>query len=82
MVLVVCCLFAVTVMSKECKRGRGCSSHRCGEADDMDNLLSTCMWTPSYDCYKTAVCEIQEDGDCGWTLSAELQECLVSTRES
>ncbi len=36
-----------------------------------------CFWyEPKWDCYKTALCERQADGKCGWTMTPELKECL------
>lgn len=51
----------------------GCSSQICSDQKDM---VSTCEWTESYACYKTATCERQASGQCGWTETTELRSCL------
>ncbi len=51
----------------------GCSSQLCtGQPDAM----STCEYREEYACYKTATCERQATGKCGWTETAELNACL------
>lgn len=52
----------------------GCSYELCAEQVGM---TSVCMFKPEYDCYKTAVCESQENGGCGWTQTPELTSCLA-----
>lgn len=58
-----------------CKVG-GCSGQVCGEASDMDGMVTTCEFKEEYACYKTAQCERQVTGKCGWTETAELNQCL------
>lgn len=55
----------------------GCSQQLCS---DQPNMASTCEWTASYACYKSAKCERQPNGQCGWTPSAELAMCLKDAR--
>jgi len=52
----------------------GCSSQICSDRPDM---ASTCEWRESYACYRTASCERQPSGECGWTGTPTLQACLV-----
>lgn len=52
----------------------GCSDHLCVE-EGMD-IASTCEWRPVYECYQQATCERQENGQCGFTPTHELVECL------
>jgi hypothetical protein len=52
----------------------GCSDHLCVE-EGMD-IASTCEWRPVYECYQQASCERQENGQCGFTPTLELVECL------
>jgi hypothetical protein len=52
----------------------GCSSHLCVE--EGVELASTCEWRPVYECYQQAECERQENGQCGFTPTHELVECL------
>lgn len=54
----------------------GCNSELCVDESESD-LVSICLYLPEYECYKTATCEKQESGECGWTLTEELQECLA-----
>jgi eight-cysteine-cluster-containing protein len=55
----------------------GCSGHLCVPAGDA--VMSTCIWKDEYACYKSARCEKQTDGKCGWTESNELKSCLGSS---
>jgi hypothetical protein len=40
------------------------------------DIASTCEWRPVYECYQQATCERQENGQCGFTPTHELVECL------
>lgn len=68
----------LTANSKQCHIG-GCSGQLCG--DTPDNLISTCEFRPEYSCYSTSSCEQQTDGNCGWTASKELTDCLDNARK-
>jgi eight-cysteine-cluster-containing protein len=59
----------------KCKRS-GCSGEVCADA----NVITPCIWRPEYRCYKKALCEMQSNGTCGWTLTSDLQACLSSKR--
>jgi hypothetical protein len=59
---------------KTCYVG-GCSGQICS---DQEGVISTCEWKPEYACYHSATCEVQADGNCGWTQTAELQACLAN----
>jgi hypothetical protein len=59
----------------DCQRG-GCSSQLCLEPGD--DLASTCEFRPEYACYRSARCERQPGGACGWTPTPELSSCLGS----
>lgn len=50
----------------------GCSGEICAS----EEMFSTCELKPESVCYKTATCEVQENGNCGWTQTEELRECL------
>lgn len=54
----------------------GCSGQVCS---DQAGVITTCEWRPEYACYRTATCERQPDGKCGWTPTPELEACLGST---
>ncbi len=61
---------------KKCYVG-GCSAQICSDSPDV---ASTCEYREQYACYKTAKCERQSNGQCGWTQSAELKACIVRTQ--
>jgi hypothetical protein len=50
----------------------GCSSQVCSDQE----VITTCEYRTEYDCYKRAACERQRNGECGWTVTRELSECL------
>lgn len=51
----------------------GCSGQICADQD----RFSTCEFRPEYACYRTATCERQADGACGFTKTAALTSCLL-----
>jgi hypothetical protein len=55
----------------------GCSGQLCTEER---GAASTCEYTEAYACYKTATCERQPSGQCGWTPTAALNMCLDNAR--
>lgn len=61
-------------ISPECKIS-GCSGQLCVNTDSPD-IITTCEYRPEYACYKTARCEKQSDGNCGWTQAPELLSCI------
>jgi eight-cysteine-cluster-containing protein len=58
-----------------CKRG-GCSGQICAAED----VVTTCEWRPEYACYKSAACERQANGQCGFTKTPELERCLAGSK--
>lgn len=65
-----------SVANNSCVVG-GCSSQLCGEASEMEGMVTTCEFREEYACYaKSSRCERQASGKCGWTETAELQKCL------
>jgi hypothetical protein len=50
----------------------GCSKQICSD----HTVMSTCEWREEYACYTKATCERQADGNCGFTKTKELTECL------
>lgn len=52
----------------------GCSGTVCTEPGN--EMMTTCEFKAEYACYRTATCERQPDGKCGWTENAELTACL------
>lgn len=57
----------------------GCSGQLC--VAPGDDAVTTCEWRDEYACYQTAECTLQANGECGWTESDELMECLASASE-
>ncbi|MBU1090020.1 hypothetical protein KKF38_04505 [Patescibacteria group bacterium] len=51
----------------------GCNGEVCAE----ESFDSACVAKKEYQCYNSAICEVQEDGECGWTQSLELVNCLA-----
>lgn len=54
----------------------GCSGQICAEAGA--EIMTTCEFRPEYACYQQTACERQPSGECGWTETEELKECLRS----
>jgi hypothetical protein len=52
----------------------GCSSELCGE--EGEGLISDCAYREEFDCYRSARCERQSSGRCGWTQTDELRQCI------
>lgn len=50
----------------------GCSQQVCSD----EEVVTTCEWRAEYECYKTARCERQSTGKCGFTDTPELRRCL------
>lgn len=50
----------------------GCSGEICAEQE----FASICEARPEHACYKTARCERQANGRCGWTMTEGLNSCL------
>lgn len=60
----------------------GCSGEVCADQTEAANLVSNCIYMPQFACYKTARCEKQTDGKCGWSQTAELQACIAAAPNS
>jgi hypothetical protein len=57
----------------------GCSGQICADRP----MASTCELLPEYACYhdpSATSCEVQADGECGWTQTPELAACLADAR--
>lgn len=57
----------------------GCSGQLC--VAPGDDAVTTCEWRDEYACYQTAECTLQANGECGWTQTDELTECLAAASE-
>jgi hypothetical protein len=63
---------------KKCAIG-GCSGQLCVE-ESPDGTASTCEWREEYGCYIKTKCEVQADGNCGWTENEQFKQCLEQAR--
>ena len=57
----------------------GCSGQLCVDAKTGGDMVTTCEYRAEYACYQVATCERQADGQCGWTMTPELNQCLNDT---
>lgn len=57
-------------------RATGCSAQVCSDRD----VVTTCEYLAEYACYKTATCERQSDGTCGWTPTSVLLSCIAGVQ--
>ena len=64
-----------SVIPAQC-RVAGCSGEICSDRD----MVTTCEFRPEFACFRAARCERQTGGQCGWTMTPELQACLVQQR--
>lgn len=60
------------VPKKPACRPSGCSGEICAD----EEVFTTCIYKEEFACYKKAKCERQKDGQCAWTLTQELLQCL------
>ena len=67
-----------TYTEKGCVIG-GCNKEVC-QNENAEPIITACVYRPEFDCYKNAKCEIQNDGDCGWTKDDELTSCLEENK--
>lgn len=66
--------FSVQADSLLCRTG-GCNGELCNSVLS-EGMSSICEVREEYACYKTAKCERQKNGECGWTMTKELEQCL------
>jgi hypothetical protein len=57
-----------------CRVG-GCNGELCADPA-TGPLESVCIYKEEFACYRNALCELQSDGRCGWTLTDQLRACL------
>jgi hypothetical protein len=80
LLLAACAANAPAPAPKSCVVG-GCSSQLCVDAA-MGDVASTCEWRAAYGCYKKhSTCEVQPSGECGWTPTDGLQQCLAAPED-
>ncbi|NCU41673.1 MAG: hypothetical protein EOM19_03025 [Candidatus Moranbacteria bacterium] len=62
----------------------GCNGELCvnfAEKGEMDDV-SSCVFKEEYTCYKEALCQRQESGECAWTMTENLSQCLEKEKTS
>jgi eight-cysteine-cluster-containing protein len=52
----------------------GCSGQICADR----RMVSTCEFRPEFACFRSATCERQENGPCGWARTPALTACLAN----
>jgi hypothetical protein len=55
----------------------GCNGEICAS----EETASICIYNPKFECYESAVCEVQADDVCGWTQTDALLSCLSVVSE-
>lgn len=77
-IITACMLFSFSAQdaaaSLTCRTG-GCNGEIC-ESVLSGGMASICVVREEYICYRTAKCERQKNGECGWTMTKELEQCL------
>ena len=58
----------------------GCSGQLCVDSANQSGAITTCEFRPEYACYQQAKCELQPNGQCGWTPTTALTQCLQKAR--
>lgn len=59
----------------ECRK-TGCSGQICADRE----VVTTCEYVEEYSCYQAARCERQQNGECGFTRTQELNSCLSKSK--
>ncbi len=61
----------------------GCNGELCVNfAEREGDVFSPCVFKEEYTCYKGALCERQESGECAWTMTENLSQCLAQVKEN
>lgn len=60
----------------------GCSGQLCVDAKTGGDMVTTCEYREEYACYQGATCERQATGQCGWTQTKELSQCLLGAENA
>jgi eight-cysteine-cluster-containing protein len=68
--------FKTAEVKDGCRIG-GCSGQVCSDED----VITDCAYREYYACYANAVCARQSNGECGWTMTPEIQQCLSEKSE-
>lgn len=57
----------------------GCNNEICQGADE-EKRASICIYKAEFECYRGLRCEVQPNGQCGWTQTDEFLSCLEQKR--
>ncbi len=60
----------------------GCSAQLCVDKAEAGDMVTTCEYMEAYACYQSATCERQATGECGWTETPELMQCLMKAESN
>ena len=60
----------------------GCSGQLCIEEELAGEIQTSCEYRPEYACYRSAICERQKSGACGWRETEELRICMSEAKGS
>jgi hypothetical protein len=52
----------------------GCNGELCTEQNRT--VRTPCRYSPTFACYRNARCERQANGQCSWTITPQLRQCL------
>lgn len=56
----------------------GCSSQVCAD----EEVITDCLYKEEYICYQKATCERQDDDQCGWTITKDIQACFKQFQDN
>ncbi len=72
-------VLTLSIVDKKTCVKAGCSSQLCVDSSSAAaNAFTTCEYKSEYACYQSASCEVQADGNCGWTQTESLQTCVYN----
>jgi hypothetical protein len=54
----------------------GCAGERC-DPPEFPQMATACVQKPEWDCYKEAQCGRNEQNQCDWVMTPELEKCLA-----
>jgi hypothetical protein len=76
--LLIMPLCSATAAEKECIIS-GCSGELC--VSESNNMASICIYRAEFSCYKKhGTCEQQAGGECGWTQTPALKDCIAQAQ--
>ena len=78
--MILCVFLSFSVHAKQCVKD-GCSRQLCVDAS-LGPAMSTCEYKEAYRCLKKSRCEVQPNGECGWTDTPAYASCLRDIEHS